>query len=158
MLHIKESDSMKKQTSYYPKQSEVEHKWIEINAEGQTLGRLSSKVASILQGKHKPSYTPSVDMGDFVIIINAEKIKVTGNKANDKKYHSFSGYPGGLKTISFKHVLAKKPEQILIQSIKGMLPHNRIGRQMFKKLKVYAGNTHPHSAQNPQSLALNVKE
>lgn len=149
---------MKKQTSYYAKPSDIRRKWVAINAEGEILGRLASKAASILQGKNKPMYTPSVDTGDFVVIFNAEKIKVTGNKVEDKKYYDFSGYPGGLKTISFKHLIQKKPEDILFRAIKGMLPHNRIGRQMLKKVKIYAGNAHPHSAQNPELISVTSKE
>jgi len=149
---------MKKQTSYYAKPNDIQRKWIAIDAEGQILGRLATQAASILQGKTKPMYTPSVDTGDFVVIFNAEKIKVTGNKVNDKLYHDFSGYPGGLKTISFKHLIQKKPEDILYRAIKGMLPHNRIGRQMLKKVKIYAGSSHPHSAQNPEVLTISSKE
>ena len=149
---------MKKQTSYYAKPADIQRKWVEVNAEGQILGRLATQVADILQGKHKPMYTPSVDTGDFVIIYNAEKIKVTGDKENQKLYHNFSGYPGGLKSVTFKHLIQRKPEDVLYRAIKGMIPHNRIGRQMIKKVKIYAGATHPHAAQNPEVLTLSGKE
>ncbi len=136
--------------TYMAKPAEVEHKWYVIDASGQTLGRLSTEVASILRGKHKPTYTPYVDTGDFVIVINADKIQLTGNKLDKKMYRYHSGYPGGLKEMDYKTLLAKKPEKAIETAIKGMLPHNRLGRQMFKKLKVYRGNEHPHQAQKPE--------
>lgn len=136
--------------SYMAKPAEIDHKWYVIDAAGQTLGRLSSEVASILRGKHKPIYTPHVDTGDFVIVVNAAKIKLTGNKLNDKKMRWYTGYPGGLKEISYGNLLAKKPEKIIEAAVKGMLPHNRLGEAMFKKLKVYRGNEHPHQAQKPE--------
>lgn len=149
---------MKKQTSYYAKPTDIQRKWVAIDADGQILGRLATQASIILQGKTKAMYTPSVDTGDFVVIFNAEKIKVTGNKAEDKLYYNFSGYPGGLKSISFERLIQKKPEDVLYRAIKGMLPHNRIGRQMLKKVKIYAGSSHPHSAQNPELLTLASKE
>lgn len=136
--------------TYMAKPAEVEHKWYVIDASGQTLGRLSTEVASILRGKHKPIYTPYVDTGDFVIVINADKIQLTGNKLDQKMYRYHSGYPGGLKEMDYKTLLAKKPEKAIETAIKGMLPHNRLGRQMFKKLKVYRGSEHPHQAQKPE--------
>lgn len=131
----------------------VERKWYVVDAEGKTLGRLASQVASILRGKHKPIYTPHVDTGDHVIIINAEKIKLTGNKLQDKKYYRHSGYPGGIKSTTAGEILASgRPERVLKKAIWGMIPHNTLGRQMFRKLKVYAGNEHPHEAQQPEKL------
>ncbi|MFN8596865.1 MAG: 50S ribosomal protein L13 [Anaerolineae bacterium] len=138
--------------TYSVKESEVTHDWYVVDAAGQNLGRLSSQVAAVLRGKHKPTFTPHMDTGDFVIIVNAEKIEVTGKRADDKMYYRFSGYPGGMKSINLRGQLATHPERVLIESIKGMLPHNRLGRAMFKKLKVYAGPEHPHAAQNPKKL------
>ena len=132
------------------KPAEIDRKWYVIDAAGQTLGRLSSEVASILRGKHKPIYTPHVDTGDFVIIINASQINLTGNKLLDKKMRWHTGYPGGLKEIDYGTLLQRKPEKIIEAAIKGMLPHNRLGAAMFKKLKVYRGSEHPHQAQKPE--------
>jgi large subunit ribosomal protein L13 len=140
--------------TFMAKSAEVEQKWYLVDAEGQTLGRLSSQVASILRGKHKPIYTPHVDTGDFIIVINAEKIVLTGNKLQQKKYHHHSGYPGGMKETSYKDLLAKKPEKAIEVAVKGMLPHNRLGSKMYKKLKVYRGSGHPHQAQQPEALEL----
>jgi len=134
------------------KPQNVERKWYVVDAEGKTLGRLASQVAAILRGKHKPTFTPHVDCGDYVIIVNAEKVKVTGKKVTDKIYYRHSGYPGGQKAISFEQMIAKRPERVLELAIKGMLPHNRLGRQMYRKLKVYAGPEHPHAAQKPEPL------
>ena len=142
------------QPSYSAKKGEITREWYIVDAEGQTLGRLASKVAKILQGKHKPIYTPHIDTGDFVIIINAEKINVTGDKANTKVYRNHSGYPGGLKEISYKRLLEKQPEQIIKYAIKGMMPKTILGKQMLKKLKVYAGPNHPHQAQKPKEIDL----
>lgn len=136
--------------TYMAKPAEVDRKWYVIDAANQTLGRLSSEVASILRGKHKPTYTPHVDTGDFVIIINAEKITLTGDKLNQKKYRYHTGYPGGLKETDYKTMLQKKPEKVIEAAVKGMLPHNRLGNQMIKKLKVYRGTEHPHQAQKPE--------
>ncbi|HHX01067.1 MAG TPA: 50S ribosomal protein L13 [Firmicutes bacterium] len=131
----------------------VQRKWYLIDATDKTLGRLASQIASILRGKHKPIYTPHVDTGDHVIVINAEKIRLTGNKLQDKKYYHHSGYPGGLKVRTAADLLnSGRPERVLKLAVWGMLPHNRLGRKMFKKLKVYAGNEHPHSAQQPETL------
>lgn len=136
--------------SYMAKPAEIDRKWYVIDAAGQTLGRLSSEVASILRGKHKPIYTPHVDTGDFVIIINASQINLTGNKLLNKKMRWHTGYPGGLKEIDYGTLLQKKPEKIIEAAVKGMLPHNRLGAAMFKKLKVYRGSEHPHQAQQPE--------
>jgi len=136
--------------SFIAKPHEVERKWYVIDAEGKTLGRLASEVASILRGKKKPIYTPHVDTGDYVIIVNADKIVVTGNKMKQKVYKRHTGYPGGLKEITLEKLLAKKPEEVLKHAIKGMLPKGRLGRQMFTKLKVYAGPEHNHQAQKPE--------
>ena len=136
--------------SYMAKPAEVERKWYVIDATDQTLGRLSSEVASILRGKHKPIYTPHVDTGDFIIVINASKIRLTGNKLTQKKMRWYTGYPGGLKEIDYGSLLEKKPEKIIEAAVKGMLPHNRLGQAMFKKLKVYRGSEHPHQAQQPE--------
>lgn len=136
--------------SFMAKPAEIDRKWYVIDAAGQTLGRLSSEVASILRGKHKPIYTPHVDTGDFVIIINASQINLTGNKLLNKKMRWHTGYPGGLKEIDYGTLLQKKPEKIIEAAVKGMLPHNRLGAAMFKKLKVYRGSEHPHQAQKPE--------
>ena len=138
--------------TYTLKPDDIQRKWYIVDAEGQTLGRLASHVAAILRGKHKPTFTPWMDNGDFVVIVNAEKIHVSGNRAADKFYYSYSGYLGGLKSISLRDQLGKHPERVLTAAIRGMLPHNRLGRQMAKKLKVYAGIEHPHLAQQPEKL------
>ncbi|MBO4991015.1 MAG: 50S ribosomal protein L13 [Firmicutes bacterium] len=136
--------------SYIAKPQEVERKWYVLDAEGKTLGRLASEAASILRGKKKPIYTPHVDTGDYVIIINAEKIEVTGKKRKEKIYKRHTGYPGGLKEITFEKLLARKPEEILRHAVKGMLPKGPLGREMAKKLKIYAGPEHKHEAQKPE--------
>ena len=141
-------------TTYMAKPSEVERKWYVVDADGQTLGRLSSEVASILRGKHKPTYTPHMDTGDHVIIINAEKIHLTGNKLADKKYYRHSQYPGGLKTTTAQEMLDKTPERMLELAIKGMLPKNSLGRKQGMKLHVYAGSEHQHQAQKPEVYEL----
>ena len=135
--------------TYSAKPLEVERKWYLIDAEGQTLGRLAVLAANLLRGKHKPQYTPNVDTGDFVIIINSAKIKVTGNKETDKIYYHHTGYPGGLKSASFKELMEKDATLALEKAIKGMLPHNTLGHEQFNKLKIYAGSEHPHAAQKP---------
>ncbi len=134
------------------------HDWYVVDATGKTLGRLASRIALMLRGKHKPEYTPHVDTGDFIIVINADKVKVTGNKTSDKIYYSHSGFPGGLKTINFEKLLAKAPSRVLEIAVKGMLPKNPLGRAMYRKLKVYAGNEHNHSAQQPKLLDLKTEE
>ncbi len=138
--------------SFIAKPHEVERKWYVVDAEGKNLGRLASEVASILRGKRKPIYTPHVDTGDFVIIINAEKIAVTGKKMTDKIYKRHTGFPGGLREITLEKLLDKKPEEVLRHAIKGMMPKGILGRQMYKKLKVYAGPNHEHAAQKPEVL------
>ena len=140
--------------TYNAKPHEVEQNWLIVDAEGQTLGRMASRIATRLRGKHKAEYTPHVDTGDYVVVINAEKVKVTGNKATDKIYHSHSGYPGGLKSISFEKLQERSPEKVIKLAVKGMLPRTPLGRAMFKKLKVYAGTDHPHGAQQPQTVTL----
>lgn len=132
----------------------VKRDWYIIDAEGQVLGRMASEIAHRLRGKHKPEFTPHVDTGDYIVVINAEKVRVTGNKANDKMYHHYTGYPGGLKSISFNKLIDKAPERTIQSAVKGMLPKGPLGRAMFKKLKVYAGAEHPHTAQQPQELKL----
>ena len=136
--------------SFIAKPHEVVKKWYVIDAEGKTLGRLSTEVASILRGKKKPIYTPHVDTGDYVIIINAEKVEVTGNKRKDKIYKRHTGYPGGLREITFEKLQAKKPEEIIRHAVRGMMPDGKLGRQMFKKLRVYKGADHAHTAQKPE--------
>src|ERR1700730_9699005 len=137
-------------TTYMANPHAVERKWYIIDAAGKRVGRLASEIASILRGKHKPEFTPNVDTGDFVIVINAEKVVFTGNKLRDKKYYRHSGYPGALRTASAGDILnGKRPENVLYLAVKGMLPHNTLGRAQVKKLKLYAGTEHPHSAQQP---------
>ncbi|MEO0444215.1 MAG: 50S ribosomal protein L13 [Pseudomonadota bacterium] len=132
----------------------VKRDWYLIDAEGKILGRMAAEIATRLRGKHKPEYTPHVDTGDYIVVINAEKVHVSGNKAKDKIYHSHTGYPGGLKSISFEKLIDKAPERTIQSAVKGMLPKGPLGRAMFKKLKVYAGTEHPHVAQQPQELTL----
>ena len=143
--------------SYYPKAAEIDRKWVMVDAEGQNLGRLATKVAALLLGKHKPTFTPGVELGDFVIVVNAQKITVTGTrtstKLTEKLYHHHSGYPGGLKTISLRDQLQVRPDRVIRSAVWGMLPHNRMGRHILKRLKVYAGAEHPHDPQNPQKVA-----
>ncbi len=138
--------------TYYAKPKDVEREWLLIDAEDQVLGRVASKAAQILKGKHKPQYTPHIDTGDFVVIINADKIKVTGTKAAAKTYYHHSGYPGGLKSETFTEAMAKHPERVIEHAVKGMLPKNTLGRAMGKKLKVYTGSEHPHQAQSPREI------
>lgn len=142
--------------SYVAKPLEVERKWYVVDAEGKTLGRLASEVAKILRGKHKPIYTPHVDTGDYVIIINAEKVVLTGKKLDQKMYRWHTGYVGHLKEISYRDMMANKPIKVVESAIKGMLPHNSLGRQMGKKLKVFVGPEHDHQAQCPEALELNI--
>ena len=140
--------------TYSAKVGEVSHDWYVVDATDQTLGRLASEIAHRLRGKHKAQYTPHVDTGDYVVVINAEKIRVTGAKRTDKMYHRHTGYPGGLKSMSFEKLIDHAPERVLQGAVKGMLPRNPLGRAMFRKLKVYAGDTHPHAAQQPQTLQI----
>ena len=139
-------------TSYMQKKETVERKWYVIDAKDVALGRVASKAAHILRGKHKHTYTPHIDCGDYIIIINAEKVKLTGNKLVDKKYYSHSGYPGGLRERTAKEMVEKYPVEMVEKAVKGMLPKNRLGRQMYKKLFVYVGENHPHMAQKPEVL------
>jgi len=138
--------------TYSAKPLEVERKWYLIDAEGKTLGRLAVLIANMLRGKHKPQFTPHVDTGDFIVVINAEKVVVTGKKETDKIYYSHTGYPGGFKATAFKDLMAKNPCAAIEKAVKGMLPHNTLGQEQFNKLKVYAGPNHPHQAQNPVLL------
>lgn len=140
--------------TYMANPQNVERKWYVVDAAGKTLGRLATEVATLLRGKHKPIYTPHVDCGDYVIVINAEKIELTGDKWNKKLYYRHSGYPGGLKVRTAKDLRDKFPERLIELAVKGMLPHNRLGRKMYKKLFVYSGNEHPHAAQKPEVYEL----
>jgi large subunit ribosomal protein L13 len=134
--------------------SEIQKDWWLVNADGKTLGRLATEIASVLRGKHKPTFTPHLDNGDFIVVVNAAKIRVTGNKEEVKRYYSHSGYPGGLSSKTLKKVRETFPERIITHAVKGMLPHNRLGRQLIKKMKVYSGEEHPHEAQQPKELKL----
>lgn len=142
--------------TFMAKAEEVQRKWYVVDADGKPLGRLASEVASILRGKNKPTYTPHVDTGDFVIVINSEKVVLTGNKLEDKMYRHHSGWPGGLKEMNYRTLMAKSPEKVIELAVKGMLPHNSLGRAMFRKLKVYKGAEHEHQAQKPEILEINV--
>jgi large subunit ribosomal protein L13 len=140
--------------SFTPRPSDIQRGWFVVDAAGQTVGRLATRIATVLRGKHKPTYTPHADMGDHVIVINAGKVRFTGNKTEDKVYYRHSGWFGGLKETTAKEVLAKHPERIIESAVRGMLPHTSLGRQMFRKLKVYAAPDHPHAAQQPKPLSL----
>lgn len=140
--------------TYVTKEKDVQREWYVVDASGQTLGRLAARIASVLRGKHKPVYSPSVDVGDFVIVVNAEKVHVTGRKLDQKIYYRHSGYPGGLKEITLRNLLQRHPTRVIEHAVRGMLPKNRLGRQVFKHLKVYAGSEHPHEAQQPKALEL----
>ena len=140
--------------TYSANADNVKRDWYVVDAEGKTLGRLATEVASRLRGKHKPTYTPHVDTGDYIVVVNAEKVAVTGKKAGDKMYYRHTGFPGGIKSLSFEKLIARKPEQVIELAVKGMLPRNPLGRAMFRKLKVYAGTEHPHTAQQPQPLEI----
>ena len=141
--------------TYMAKKSDIKRDWYVIDAEGQTLGRLAAKVATVLRGKHKAIYTPHVDCGDYVIVINAEKVNLTGNKLDQKMYYNHSGYPGGLRERNARTMKEQYPEEMVERAIKGMLPKGRLGRQMYRKLFVYAGESHPHAAQQPVELKIN---
>ena len=143
--------------TFTAKKEEIEREWFVVDATGQTLGRLASTIAPILRGKHKPTYTPHLDCGDFVIVVNADKVQVTGRKMDQKFYYRHSGYPGGIKQISLRDQLNRHPERVIQAAVKGMLPKNKLGRQMIKKLKIYAGDEHPHQAQQPELLKLQEK-
>ena len=140
--------------TYAVKASEIESSWWLVDASGQTLGRLATRIATLLEGKHKPTYSPHIDVGDHVVVVNARQIKVTGNKLAQKRYYRHSNYPGGLKEESLEALLARKPEAVIERAVKGMLPQNRIGRAMIKKRKVYSGTDHPHQAQQPAAYEL----
>jgi large subunit ribosomal protein L13 len=137
--------------TYNPKKEEIERRWWLVDADGKVLGRLATEIAVLLRGKNKPGFAPHVDTGDFVVVINAAKVRVTGNKLEEKMYYNHSLYPGGLRERTMKEVLTKKPEEVLERAVRGMIPKNKLGRAVFKKLKVYKGQTHPHEAQNPQA-------
>ncbi len=140
--------------TYQAKKEEVDHRWYLVNAEGKVLGRLAAALAKVLRGKHKPTYTPHVDTGDFVVVVNAGKVSLTGRKLKNKTYYRYTGYPGGLKEMTAEKLLTKKPTEMIRMAVKGMLPKNSLGRQMLRKLKVYAGPNHPHEAQKPVSLEI----
>ena len=140
--------------TYSAKPADIQREWFIIDATGKTLGRMATEIAHRLRGKHKAEYIPHMDVGDFIVVVNAEKVAVTGKKGTDKIYHSHTGYPGGLKSISFNKLIDKAPERTIQSAVKGMLPRNPLGREMFRKLKVYAGDQHPHTAQQPQILEL----
>ena len=144
-------------TTFMANASNVERKWYVVDAEGQTVGRLAAEVAKVLRGKNKPTFTPHVDTGDYVIVINAEKVKFTGKKLTDKTYFRHSGYQGGTTFTSAGLMLQKFPERVIEHAVKGMLPHNRLGAKMYRKLSVYAGSEHPHAAQKPEKLELNIR-
>lgn len=144
---------MDKQTRFF-RPDEASRKWHVIDADGKTLGRLASEVARLLRGKHKPTFTPNTDMGDFVVVVNASKVKVTGKRTELKEYFRYTGYPGGATFEKFQELIQKHPDRVIEHAVKGMLPHNRLGRQIFKKLKVYAGAGHPHAAQRPEPYAV----
>jgi large subunit ribosomal protein L13 len=138
--------------TYYPKNGDITQEWFEVDANGQNLGRLASKIAHVLLGKHKPNFTPGVDMGVHVVVVNCERVVVTGKKLDDKKYFRHSGYPGGIKEINLRDLLATNPDRVIRQAVKGMLPKNTYGRNLLKNLKVYVGPDHPHEAQSPKPL------
>ncbi len=138
--------------TYYPKESEIKREWYVVDVNGQNLGRIASRIAAVLLGKEKPSFTPGVDTGDYVVVVNCEKIVVTGNKMADKMYYRHTGYPGGIREINLGDLLQKAPERVIYLAVKGMLPKNVYGRKLLKKLKIYAGPDHPHAAQNPKPL------
>ncbi len=140
--------------TYSAKPETVKRDWFVVDAEGKTLGRLATEIALRLRGKHKPEFTPHVDTGDYIVVVNAEKVRVTGRKSTDKMYHRHTGYIGGLKSVSFDKLIGQKPELVIELAVKGMLPKNALGRAMYSKLKVYAGSVHPHAAQQPQQLEI----
>jgi large subunit ribosomal protein L13 len=161
LVNKKRNGAQKVYKSYYPKASEIERKWVLVDANGQILGRLATRIAHVLLGKHKPSFTPGVEMGDYVVVVNAEHVTATGTKTKSKMvtkiYHRHSGYPGGYKSISLRDQLQQHPDRVLRAAVWGMLPHNRMGRALLKRLKIYAGPDHPHSTNNPVPLAPNGK-
>ncbi|MBN1203226.1 MAG: 50S ribosomal protein L13 [Anaerolineae bacterium] len=140
--------------TYTPKPEDIQREWFVVDAKDQTLGRLATQIAQILRGKHKPIFSPHMDVGDFVIVLNCDKIHVTGNKLDDKMYYRHSGYPGGLRSLTLRQQLDKFPDRVIQAAVRGMLPKNKLGRKMIKRLKIYAGDTHPHQAQKPKVLEL----
>jgi large subunit ribosomal protein L13 len=138
----------------FPRKADIRRDWYLVDASGQTLGRLASRIARVLSGKHKPAFTPFLDTGDFVVVVNAERIRLTGTKSTDKLYRRHTGYPGGLKTESAAHLMGRRPERLIEEAVRGMLPKSRLGRRQLKKLKVYRGGKHPHAAQSPRVLTL----
>ena len=140
--------------TFSAKKESVQHSWYVVDATDKTLGRLSTQIANRLRGKHKPEYTPHVDAGDYIVVVNAEKVRVTGNKGTDKIYHRYTGYPGGIKSLSFNELIEKTPERAIQKAVKGMMPRNKLSTAMLSKLKVYAGSEHPHTAQQPTPLEL----
>ena len=145
---------MRRQKTFTPRPADVDRAWWVVDADGLPLGRLASEVAVVLRGKHKPTFAPHMDMGDFVVVVNASRVQVTGNKATQKRYYRHSGYPGGLTSQTFEQVQAKHPERVVEHAVRGMLPKNTLGRAMLKKLKIYRGPVHPHDAQCPRALEL----
>jgi large subunit ribosomal protein L13 len=150
---LEQTDIMRIKT-YTPKPDDIEREWFVVDAKDQTLGRLASRIAQILRGKHKPIFSPHMDVGDYVIVLNCDQIRVTGNKLDDKLYYRHSGYPGGLRSLTLRQHLDKYPERVIQAAVWGMLPKNKLGRKMIKKLKVYSGDSHPHEAQQPKTLEL----
>ena len=144
--------ALQQRLTYSFKQDEVEPKWYLVDASGKTLGRIASRIAHVLRGKHKPSFTTNIDCGDFVVVVNADKVKVEGRRTDLKTYFHYSGYPGGAKVESFKELMKTDPESVFMHAVKGMIPHNRLGARVIRKLKVYAGTSHPHAAQKPEPL------
>jgi large subunit ribosomal protein L13 len=140
--------------TYTPKPEDIQREWFVVDAKDQTLGRLATRIAAVLRGKHKPIFSPHVDVGDYVIVLNCDKIRVTGRKLDEKRYYRHSGYPGGFKAVTLREMLAKNPERVMYQAVYGMLPKNKLGRRMAKRLKPYAGDSHSHQAQKPKSLDL----
>jgi large subunit ribosomal protein L13 len=140
--------------THFFKENEIEHKWFLIDAQGKTLGRVASQVARVLRGKHKPTFTPNIDCGDFVVVINAGKVKLTGKRTERKEYFHYTGYPGGAVFEQYKDMIQTEPDRVIEHAVRGMLPHNRLGKRIIRKLKVYAGAEHPHSAQKPESLTV----
>ncbi|HLA98541.1 MAG TPA: 50S ribosomal protein L13 [Anaerolineales bacterium] len=138
--------------TYFPKSGDISQSWVLVDANDQNLGRLASRIASLLLGKHKPNFTPGVETGDYVVVVNAERVRVTGNKLETKKYYRHTNYPGGLKEISLGQQLARHPDRVLKSAVWGMMPHNKLGRRLMKNLKIYAGPEHPHAAQQPRVL------
>lgn len=159
LLCLPEVDCLERMTvqkTYVPKQTDLTPNWVLVDADNQNLGRLASQIARLLLGKHKPNFTPGVSVGDFVVVVNAERIQVTGKKLDDKVYYRHSGYPGGIKAVTLRQQLAKHPERVIRSAVWGMLPHNKFGRVLIKRLKVYAGPEHPHAAQNPKPVVVQV--